>query len=166
MTTSMRTTFRMVTLVLMLTTVGCDRVTKHLATAKLAGNPGYSYLSDTVRFEYAENPGAFLSLGAKLPTSARTVLLTIGAALGLAAVAVVAFTLRWRGASLNGAVLFLAGGASNLVDRMSHGTVVDFMNVGVGSVRTGIFNVADVALMIGVALMVAGTHRKGNSRRD
>jgi signal peptidase II len=58
-----------------------------------------------------------------------------------------------------GAMLFLAGGASNLLDRIMHGTVVDFMNVGVGSLRTGIFNVADVALMIGVALMILGVHR-------
>src|SRR5262249_41735772 len=140
--------------------IGCDRVTKHLATAKLAGNPARSYLSDTVRLEYAQNPGAFLSLGARLPTGARTALFTVGAALGLAAGAVAAVGGRWEWAALNGALLFLAGGASNLADRMCHGTVVDFMNVGVGSLRTGIFNVADVAVMMGVALMVAGTHRK------
>ena len=55
----------------------------------------------------------------------------------------------WRGLGL---VLFLAGGASNWVDRALRGSVVDFMNVGVGWLRTGIFNFADVAIMLGVAL--------------
>jgi signal peptidase II len=34
-----------------------------------------------------------------------------------------------------------------------HGYVVDFAIVGVGPVRTGIFNMADVAVMAGVALL-------------
>jgi len=149
----------MLALVLMLTTIGCDRVTKHLATTRLAGNSAHSYLSDTVRLEYAENPGAFLSLGENLPDWARTGLLTICATLGLAVVAVAAFKLRRRSTAFIGAILFLAGGASNLIDRITRGTVVDFVNVGVGSLRTGIFNVADVALMVGVALIALGLNR-------
>jgi len=31
---------------------------------------------------------------------------------------------------------------------------VDFLNVGVGPVRTGIFNVADVAIMLGAAVLL------------
>jgi len=116
----------MLTLLLVLTTVGCDRVTKHLATANLAGNPARSYWSDTVRLEYAENPGAFLSLGATLPDWARTGLLTFGAAFGLLAVAVAAFKLRWRGIPFIGTILFLSGGASNLVDRIAHGVSPGF----------------------------------------
>ena len=55
---------------------------------------------------------------------------------------------------LGGACLVLAGGASNWVDRLARGSVVDFMNVGVGPLRTGVFNVADVAIMIGVSMLV------------
>ena len=50
--------------------------------------------------------------------------------------------------------LFIAGGVSNWFDRVSDGRVVDFMNVGIGWLRTGIFNVADVAIMLGAALFV------------
>jgi len=50
--------------------------------------------------------------------------------------------------------LFVAGGASNWIDRVARGSVVDFLNVGVGPVRTGIFNVADVAIMLGAAVML------------
>ena len=48
-----------------------------------------------------------------------------------------------------GLTLFVAGGASNWIDRIMRGSVVDFLNVGVGPVRTGIFNVADVAIVLG-----------------
>jgi signal peptidase II len=49
-----------------------------------------------------------------------------------------------------------AGGASNLIDRLARGTVTDFMNVGIGPLRTGIFNLADVAITLGAVLVVLG----------
>lgn len=46
--------------------------------------------------------------------------------------------------------LVLAGGLGNLLDRLIYdGRVIDFMNLGIGSLRTGIFNVADVCITIG-----------------
>ena len=44
--------------------------------------------------------------------------------------------------------------ASNLLDRITYGKVIDFMNLGLGPVRTGIFNVADMAIMLGAAIVV------------
>jgi signal peptidase II len=61
-------------------------------------------------------------------------------------------------------VMFLAGGLSNLIDRITLGSVIDFMNVGVGPVRTGIFNVADVAIMAGVAIVLVFELRRGHRR--
>jgi signal peptidase II len=55
--------------------------------------------------------------------------------------------------------LFVAGGASNLVDRIAYVMVVDFMNVGIGSLRTGIFNVADMAIMPGAGIVVLESQR-------
>jgi len=149
--------------ILILTTIGCDRVTKHLATTRLADSPPQSFLGDTFRLEYAENTGAFLSLGATLPDSVRTGLLTFGVGIGLLVVGIVAVKKRWRGAALVGASLIWAGGVSNLVDRALRGSVVDFMNVGLGSLRTGIFNVADIAIMAG-ALLIAVSHSAYTSR--
>ena len=50
--------------------------------------------------------------------------------------------------------MFAAGGASNWIDRVMHGSVIDFMNVGIGPFRTGIFNVADMAIMLGTGIVV------------
>lgn len=156
---------RLFALILLLTTFGCDRVTKHLATVDLAGAPAQSFLYDTVRLQYAENTGAFLSLGSGLPSGLRTALLTGGVAVLLIVVAVLAITRRWTGVSLAGATLMWSGGVSNLVDRAIHGHVVDFLNVGIGSLRTGIFNVADVGVTVGAILIVFGDGTAGESSR-
>jgi signal peptidase II len=51
--------------------------------------------------------------------------------------------------------LLLAGGVGNLVDRVMCGYVVDFMNIVIGSLRTGIFNVADTAISAGAFMLAA-----------
>jgi signal peptidase II len=43
---------------------------------------------------------------------------------------------------------------SNWLDRLASGRVVDFINIGFGPLRTGIFNVADVAIMFGSGLVI------------
>jgi signal peptidase II len=74
---------------------------------------------------------------------------------------------RWSFWPSFGIALFLAGGVSNWIDRALRGSVVDFLNIGVGWLRTGIFNVADVAIMVGVAIFVLGTlGASSRPRRD
>lgn len=142
-------------LVLIGTTVGCDRVTKHIATASLAGMPVRSFLGDTVRLEYAENTGGFLGIGANLGPGPRTAIFTIGTGLILMAGLLAAFKLRWHRWHLVGGCLAFAGGASNWLDRATHGAVVDFVNLGLGDhLRTGIFNLADVALLLGICILM------------
>ena len=150
----------MFALALLLLTVGCDRVTKRMAADNLADRPPQSYLSGIVRLEYAENPGAFLSMGSELPDWARFSIFRIGVGVALIAVALVAVKKRWVGMPLAGASLVVAGGVSNLADRLMRGSVVDFMSIGIGPVRTGIFNVADVAILVGGAL-IALAHNRG-----
>ena len=59
-----------------------------------------------------------------------------------------------------GLLLFLAGGVSNLIDRVTLGRVIDFLSVGIGQLRTGIFNVADMAIIAGVVILIAEGIRK------
>jgi len=83
-------------LVLIATAVGCDRVTKHLAQVSLEGTPGQSLLRDTVRLEYAENVGGFLSIGASWNDNFRTAVFSIGT--GLLLLALVITAVRFGGA--------------------------------------------------------------------
>jgi len=153
---------RVALLVLVGMTVGCDRVSKHFAARELAGEPRQSFLADTVRLEYAENTGAFLSFGHNWSPAARHGVFTIGTGLILCGLVVAAIRFRLSGPALVGLALYFAGGASNLVDRILRGSVIDFLNVGVGPLRTGIFNVADMAILLGVAIFIF-THRQAES---
>src|ERR1700757_3652916 len=58
--------------------VGCDQATKSLARDHLQSRAASTFLGDTVRLQYAENPGAFLSLGASLPHEWATAAFTLG----------------------------------------------------------------------------------------
>lgn len=163
-----RHSIRLALVITVVSTIGCDRVTKHVASTVLADGEVHSYLADTVRLEYVENTGGFLGLGADLPDAWRTTLFTAINGVVLLVMAVAALRFRWRGWLLTGVCLVLAGGASNWVDRVARGTVVDFMNVGVGPLRTGVFNVADVAIMLGVAALALSGFRSthGESPSD
>ena len=147
---------------LLVTCVGCDRVTKDLAQQRLAMQPPLSWFHNTVRLEYAENSGAFLSAGAGWSPEVRTVLfqaLPAAFLLGL-----LLFVLRSREGSavwVTAWCLMVSGGIGNLWDRVLHdGRVIDFMNVGIGSLRTGIFNVADFCITAGVVLILVESLRQ------
>jgi signal peptidase II len=148
-----------VVLLLLAGTAGCDAVTKRLAGEKLAGLPARSFFADTIRLSYAENIGGFLSLGENLPPWARTALFSIATGAFLVLLVAVAWRTGWQGWRTVALSLFVAGGFSNWVDRLGDGWVVDFLNVGIGGVRTGVFNVADVAIMVGVAVFLAAEWR-------
>jgi signal peptidase II len=141
-------------LLLIASTAGCDALTKQLAVDYLADRPAQSFLADTVRLTYAENLGGFLSLGASLPDWARTSLFSVATATLLLLLAGIVWRNRWQPRETVGLALVLAGGLCNWVDRLGDGRVIDFVNLGIGGLRTGIFNVADVAITVGVALLL------------
>lgn len=133
-----------------------DQWTKYLATAYLLGRETLSWWNDFFVLTYSINHGAFLGLGKDLPESVRDTIFS-----GLVSVFLIGFTIyAIRDKSMNklqnlACGLVLSGGFSNLYDRVTNnGGVVDFMNMGIGSLRTGIFNVADMAIMAGVILLL------------
>lgn len=138
---------------LLVGTVACDQVTKTVARDSIAVTGPHSYLGGTVRLEAAENPGAFMNLGQSWPSPWRFLFLQAGVLVTLAGVA---FVLWRRAGSLAltvGLSLILAGGIGNLWDRLVKDSVTDFLIVGWGPLHTGIFNVADVAIVAGVLLI-------------
>lgn len=148
-------------LLMLATCVGCDQAAKSVARAHLSASAPVLFLNGLVRFEYAENHGAFLSLGSRLPPQVRFLLLVVLVA-GLLVVGLGITIFSDRLNLRQKAVLALAvgGGLGNLIDRINSGAVVDFVSLGVGNLRTGIFNLADVAItagMVGVLLLAGNT---------
>ncbi len=155
-----RTRFLLAALIV-ITGVGCDQATKRIAAQQLRGALPLSFMHDLVRLQYAENQGAFLGLGNSLSPELRFWLLTVATAvllLGLALFLVV----QWQLPRLSFIALscVLAGGLGNMIDRLAHdGRVIDFLNLGLGSLRTGIFNIADIAITGGAILLWAASFR-------
>ncbi len=137
-------------------TIGIDQWTKALAVDHLKNKLGDSYLDGFFRFIYAENTGAFLGQGDQLSETASFWILKIlpmMVLLGL--LAYLFFSKELDRISIFAFALIVGGGLSNVADRfLNNGAVVDFMNMGIGDLRTGIFNFADVFIMIGVGLML------------
>lgn len=136
--------------------VGCDHAAKYAAVALLANQPPIALAGDTVRFQLVENPGAFLSLGASLPEPLRSALLS--GFVPLLLLCFCAWFVRPARASAGELValgLVVGGGLGNWLDRLQHGgAVTDFVSIGLGPVHTGIFNVADAAIMAGLAIVL------------
>ena len=141
--------------------IGCDQVTKSVAMTHLKGRAPQAFCGGILRLEYAENPGAFLSIGAQLPPLARLIVFSVFNGLLMIAVATT-LVLRWNMSAWHfvACTLLLSGGIGNLIDRMRFGgLVIDFLNLGVGPLRTGIFNVADVAIMLGAIVVVLASNK-------
>ena len=167
MTRTVRTSRAAIVALVLAAVVGCDRATKSLAVHTLGDGERRSYLADTVRLQYVENRGAFLGLGRDLPASARFWLLLVGTGVLLLAAAFTSLrSPRHTALEALAWALLLGGGLSNLADRaLREGAVVDFLNVGLGPVRTGIFNVADMAITAGAILLLgAAWVSRGNAR--
>lgn len=149
-------------LVVMLTLcccVGCDQVSKSAARSMFHSGVTESLFADSLRFQLTENPGSFLSLGASLPEQLRFTLFTAAVAVIVVCLVCAAlFARRLSTARFVALALLAGGGISNLIDRLvNDGRVTDFLNVGIGSLRTGIFNLADMAVLAGALLLVLRT---------
>lgn len=108
------------------------------------------------------NPGAFLSLGASLSPGLKQMIFV--AAVGVACCWAVTWAFRhWQATPVKaGAAYFIAmGGLANLIDRvLRDGHVVDYLVLNLGPLHTGVFNLADIAIMAGALVLGLGAMKK------
>lgn len=158
---------RLLFLLVLIACVSCDQATKGVADAHLMGQPAVRLWHGTVELVHTRNPGAFLSLGAELPTLLRTLLFGVGVTAVMLWLARAVLTARtMSGVRIVAAGLLIGGGAGNLIDRMFLGSVRDFAVVHLGPLHTGIFNAADVAVMAGVLGLLLLEWRAPRRRMD
>lgn len=136
--------------------VSLDQFTKYLAKKMLFPGSVIRFLGDTVRLQYAENKGIYLSLGSKLPDEIRFWLFTVSVSVLLVSMFLfLIFSKKMSFFPTIALTLILSGGIGNLIDRIFHqGVVIDMLNFGIGNLRTGILNLADLAVTIGGGLMI------------
>jgi signal peptidase II len=132
-----------------------DQLTKALFKAILISGDVMSLLAGSVLVLPSYNHGAFLGFGAALSGEIRTLVFVYGVLVILAALVIwVVRSDGLRRFELIAIASIVGVGLSNVLDRVLYdGRVFDFLNMGIGSLRTGIFNVADVGIMLGVGLL-------------
>ena len=118
-------------------------------------------------WELAYNPGiAFSSFTSITGHAGMQIILALIAGLALVGISVLAMRTnpeeRWKRA----AYALVAGGAlGNLLDRLHDGAVTDFVRWRINDHRWPIFNVADAALLIGVAILLIDGLRSRHRHR-
>jgi signal peptidase II len=137
-----------------------DHIAKLLAANWLADGQRYDYLGGLFRIQATYNTGAILGLGSQLPDGLRAWVLPVVTVLILIWVGVLLVREPGCNPAVIGLSLVWGGGFSNLVDRVAYGKVFDFMNIGIGPVvRSGVFNVADMAIVAGIPIILIGWMR-------
>lgn len=130
---------------------GLDRLTKLLAVARLKGTGVHEYLGGLLVLVFAENDGAFLSMGSTWPPAVKMAVFLLLPFLVCLYGLWYALVREKRCSTIVIIVTIVAGGIGNLQDRLLNNfRVVDFLNVGIGNFRTGILNVGDMSVTFGV----------------
>ncbi len=140
----------------LLVLVGCDHATKYAAESSLRDRPARRVLGSAVALEYRENPGVAFNTERVLPPGARAAVIVTAGVGAMAALAIALWRRRGRRSLETAALLLIAGGAAgNLLDRLIRGHVIDFIHVR----HWPVFNLADVWLVAGAALMLVAAGR-------
>jgi signal peptidase II len=132
-----------------------DRITKIIAVKYLDEHNPIVLLNNMIVFILAENTGAFLSLGKDWNIYIKYFVLLI---IPIIVCVCGLFYLMFKETKTYRIIItscIIGGGIGNLVDRLLNGfKVIDFMNFGIGSIRTGILNVADLSVTFGVIILI------------
>ena len=102
-----------------------------------------------------ENTGAALSLGSNLHPDLKIIFLQILPLIGLFFVFI--YMVRDKKITqlnLFGLSFIIGGGIGNIYDRILYNSVTDFMYLEYGFLHTGIFNMADVSVVVGTLFIV------------
>jgi signal peptidase II len=154
-----RATRSLLIILILLCNFGCDQLSKRIVRNNLDDNQEIALVKGHLTLTKVENTGAFLSVGHALPQQLKTIFLAILPLIALA-IAVLYLVLNDRISYLRaGGICFLVGGGlGNILDRLFYGSVTDFLHLQYGGFQTGIFNLADVSIVIGLLLILISSY--------
>lgn len=135
--------------------LGCDQVSKVIARKNIEPYEQITIIKDRFILTKVENTGAFLSAGSNLPEFVRIIVLTVLPILVLGYGFWFLYTNKNLPRLMQIGICFLVGGGiGNIYDRIVYGSVTDFLFMDFILFRTGIFNMADVSIMVGIGLLL------------
>ena len=140
-----------ISVVLMLVSVGLDQLSKYLVVANMGLHESVDIIPGVLRFTYIHNDGAaFGSMDEH-----RWIFMVLSSA---AIIGILVF-LFWKKPQdkllLSSLILITGGGIGNMIDRIALGYVIDFIDFcAFPKIWMWIFNIADSCVCIGAGLMV------------
>jgi len=127
-----------------------DQLSKAWLLANVSVGEVVHVVGDLVRLVQSQNSGALFGLFRD-----QAILFAL-ISIGVLGLIVVYHGRSGRSLYLSIALGLLLGGAiGNMIDRFRHGFVVDWVDVGLGSLRFWTFNVADSAITIAILMLLA-----------
>lgn len=146
--------------------VAADFVTKALAVEHLVPrHMPHRIIGDVLRFTLAYNPGA--AFGMHLGPGSRWIFAVLSVVIVVVLLRATADLTRVSRLAAFGVPVVVGGAIGNLLDRVRlREGVVDFIDIGIGSVRFWTFNVADTCVTIGAACLVIALWQQDTAQQN
>ncbi len=142
-------------LAIVLLNIGCDQISKDIVRKHVEPMEYIQLLGDNLILTNVENTGAMLGFGQTLSPTLKLIFLK-----GLPLLVLLILLSRTlQKTNLNPWMVLafafvIGGGIGNLIDRFAYGSVTDFIQIKLGMFSTGIFNMADMSVTMGVVLLL------------
>ncbi|MDZ7859069.1 MAG: signal peptidase II [Candidatus Krumholzibacteriota bacterium] len=129
-----------------------DQTTKRIVLETCSRGGGRELIGNFLRVRLSYNPGAILGV----LSGSRVLLLTV-TIISIIALIFFAYKMRYAPVIKRFSLGLILGGAfGNLIDRVASGSVVDFLDMGIGKYRWPTYNIADAAVTVGAIILISG----------
>jgi signal peptidase II len=144
-----------------------DQIAKAVIRSTIPIYSSLTVVPGLLNLTHVRNTGAAFGILNSVDFPFKPLLIAIVATAALVAVALYAAGLApHQRAARVGLALVIGGAAGNLLDRVLHGSVVDFVDVYWGTYHFWAFNLADSAITIGVAVLILDMLRTTSHASD
>lgn len=148
-------------LLLVLVNAGCDQISKHVARQNIGSYESIDVIGKYLILMKTENSGAFLSTGDSMAGPLKFFLLSLFPLLLMCyGIYYLLSNHQLPRLLVLGMSFVIGGGLGNLYDRLLYGSVTDFLHIDLYAFKTGIFNFADVSIMVGMIMIIINLYFK------
>jgi len=147
---------RVAIIAIVLLNIGCDQISKSVVRKNIDARETIELVGKNFILTKVENSGAMLGFGSELSPILKIIFLQ---ALPVLVLLILLFRILQK-SEMNKWLIFafacvIGGGIGNLIDRIAYGEVTDFFHIDLGGyLKTGIFNMADVSVTMGVLVIL------------
>ena len=143
-------------LLIVIANIGCDQISKKIVRESVSPGDRIELINQNFLLMNVENNGAFLSVFSNAsPLVKKITLLGLPTIMLIAVLFYLFLESKLPKVALIGWSFVIGGGIGNMYDRIKFGSVTDFLFIDLGGIfRTGVFNMADVSIMVGMGFLI------------